>query len=60
MRISIEEAGIKHHYANYPDLGFKDWPAAYYGGNYPRLQQLKQRYDPENRFQHPQSIQLPA
>ena len=60
MRTSIEEAGIKHHYANYPDLGFNDWPAAYYGGNYPRLQQLKQRYDPENRFQHPQSIQLPA
>jgi FAD/FMN-containing dehydrogenase len=28
--------------------------------NYARLQQLKQRYDPENRIRHPQSVQLPV
>jgi hypothetical protein len=57
MRDHIARAGIKRHYANYPDLAFSDWPTAYYGAeNYARLQQLKQRYDPENRIRHPQSV----
>jgi hypothetical protein len=61
MRNHIAQAGVTHHYANYPDLAFADWPTAYYGAeNYARLQQLKQRYDPENRIQHPQSVQLPV
>jgi FAD/FMN-containing dehydrogenase len=61
MRNHIAQAGVTHHYANYPDLAFVDWPTAYYGAeNYARLQQLKQRYDPENRIQHPQSVQLPV
>src|SRR6516162_2075620 len=50
MHTHIAQAGVTRHYANYPDLAFKDWPTAYYGAeNYARLQQLKQRYDPENR-----------
>jgi FAD/FMN-containing dehydrogenase len=58
MRNHIAQAGITRHYANYPDLAFKDWPTAYYGAeNYARLQQLKLRYDPENRFRYPQSVQ---
>jgi FAD/FMN-containing dehydrogenase len=61
MRNHIAQAGVTHHYANYPDLAFADWPTAYYGAaNYARLQQLKQRYDPENRIRHPQSVQLPV
>jgi FAD/FMN-containing dehydrogenase len=57
MRDHIAQAGVTRHYANYPDLAFKDWPTAYYGAeNYARLQQLKQRYDPENRIRHPQSV----
>ena len=60
MRACIEQAGIKHHYANYPDLGFRDWPAAYYGENYVRLQELKQRYDAEDRITHPQSVKRPG
>jgi hypothetical protein len=60
MRQHIAQAGVKNHYANYPDLAFADWPTAYYGAeNYARLQQLKQRYDPENRIRHPQSVRLP-
>jgi hypothetical protein len=60
MREHIAQAGITRHYANYPELAFKDWPTAYYGAeNYARLQQLKQRYDPENRIRHPQSVSLP-
>jgi FAD/FMN-containing dehydrogenase len=61
MRSYIAQAGVTRHYANYPDLAFADWPTAYYGAeNYARLQQLKQRYDPENRIRHPQSVQLPV
>jgi hypothetical protein len=61
MRNHIARAGVTSHYANYPDLAFTDWPTAYYGvENYARLQQLKLRYDPENRIRHPQSVRLPS
>jgi FAD/FMN-containing dehydrogenase len=57
----LREPGATEHYANYPDLAFADWPTAYYGAeNYTRLEQLKQRYDPENRIRHPQSVRLPG
>ena len=61
IREHIAAAGIDRHYANYPDLAFKNWPAAYYGAdNYQRLQGLKKRYDPDDRVRHPQSVRLPA
>ncbi len=60
IRKHIAQAGIDRHYANYPDLAFKDWPTAYYGKNYERLQGLKKRYDPEDRVRHPQSVRLPG
>lgn len=50
------QAGISAHYANYPDIGLKNWAQAYYGNSYPRLQALKRELDPNNRIQHPQSI----
>ena len=56
----ITKAGITRHYANYPDLAFKDWATAYYGmENYGRMQKLKRECDPDNRVQHPQSVRLP-
>jgi FAD/FMN-containing dehydrogenase len=50
---------VTAHYANYPNVNFPNWQKAYYGGSYERLQELKRRYDPENLFQHAQSVRLP-
>jgi aclacinomycin oxidase len=52
-------------YINYPDVDLADpavntsgipWSTLYFGDNYPRLQQIKQRYDPADVFQHPLSV----
>lgn len=53
----LRENGIRSHYSNYPDGNFMDWAHAYYGEEgYLRLQRLKGRLDPDNRFNHPQSV----
>ncbi|MGB0384293.1 MAG: FAD-binding oxidoreductase [Ardenticatenaceae bacterium] len=46
-------------FINYPDVDLKQWQTLYYGSNYPRLQQVKQQWDPLNIFHHQQSIELP-
>jgi len=48
--------GNNVQYRNYPDINFKNWDAMYYGNNYARLQQVKNKYDPKNLIRHDQSI----
>ena len=48
---------IGTQYCNYPDINFENWQGQYYGDSYPRLQQLKNKYDPANVIRHDQSIQ---
>jgi Berberine and berberine like len=52
---------------NHPDTDLTDpqwnnsgipWQTLYYRGNYPRLQQVKQKWDPNNVFHHALSIGL--
>jgi FAD binding domain/Berberine and berberine like len=52
----IAREGISAQYRNYPDINFTHPGVQYYGEHYPRLQQLKLQYDPENRIRHAQSV----
>jgi FAD/FMN-containing dehydrogenase len=45
-------------YVNYPDVDLADWEYLYYKESYPRLQQVKARWDPGDVFHHQQSIRL--
>lgn len=43
-------------YQNYPNRGMEDFGNAYFGGNLPRLLEVKQAYDPNNFFTFPQGL----
>ena len=43
-------------YQNYIDASLPNWQKAYYGANYPRLQQVRRAVDPHHFFSFPQAI----
>jgi len=43
-------------YVNYCDADLTDWPTAYWGQNLARLKRIKTAFDPDNVFQHGQSV----
>ena len=43
-------------YVNYADASITDYGSAYWGANYPRLQQVKQQYDPHELFTFAQAV----
>ena len=47
-------------YVNYPEVDLVDWQHLYYQGNYPRLQRVKAAWDPNDIFNHAQSVELPG
>ncbi|MCW1914921.1 FAD-binding oxidoreductase [Luteolibacter sp. GHJ8] len=59
VRQALHDAGIRRHYGNYPDPRITDWATAYYGATYAKLQEIKEKLDPEDRIRHPQSVRLP-
>jgi FAD/FMN-containing dehydrogenase len=48
-----------HHYANYPDRQLEHWAYSYWGSNFPRLQRIKQRWDPDHFFKFRQGVYPP-
>jgi hypothetical protein len=55
----LPDGTVDGSYVNFPDTDLKDWQRLYYKDNYPRLQQVKECWDPLNVFRHAQSIELP-
>jgi hypothetical protein len=53
------DAVMQGAYVNYPDVDLHNWQYLYYGDNYHRLQSIKKAWDPNNFFNHKQSIELP-
>ncbi|WP_051450131.1 FAD-dependent oxidoreductase [Actinospica robiniae] len=49
-------AGPAHCYQNFPDPDLTDWQSRYYGGNYPRLRDVKTKYDPGSMFCYEQGV----
>ena len=50
--------GITSQYINYCSTEFSNWENAYYGNNYPRLQEVKKKYDASDVVRYAQSVRV--
>lgn len=48
---------LEESYQNFPNRSIENWEQLYFAQNYERLVNVKTRYDPDNLFKNPQSIQ---
>jgi hypothetical protein len=55
--LANQQTGAVGAYQNFSDPSLGDWPIAYYGENYPRLQKVKKQVDPTSFFTFAQAIQ---
>ncbi|KOY84307.1 hypothetical protein AD998_21725 [bacterium 336/3] len=55
---SMKSLWSNHYYQNYVNDEYKNWQFGYFGENYPELQLIKRKWDPENIFNFPQSIEI--
>jgi FAD/FMN-containing dehydrogenase len=46
----------RESYQNFPNRSIKDWKRQYYAENYPRLVDVKTKFDPDDLFRNKQSI----
>ncbi|MEY9860428.1 FAD/FMN-containing dehydrogenase [Catenulispora sp. GAS73] len=53
---TLDPVSTGESYLNFPDMRLTDWQTSYYGGNYPRLLEIKNTYDPHNIFSFARSI----
>jgi FAD/FMN-containing dehydrogenase len=53
---TVHPWGSGRVYPNYPDRALAGWAEAYFGGNLPRLREIKSRYDPDDVFRSAQSV----
>ena len=52
----LDRDSLHESFQNYMDPALPDWRQGYYAENYPRLVQIKRKYDPHRFFRFPQSI----
>ena len=54
FRTAMTPSWGEHAYVNYADASLTDPGTAYFGANWPRLQQVRATYDPDGLFTQPQ------
>ena len=57
-RLNYLEKITKGSYVNFPYSPLKNYEEKYYGGNLDRLKRVKEKYDPFDVFNYPQSIKI--
>ncbi|MFT5777389.1 MAG: FAD/FMN-containing dehydrogenase [Crocinitomicaceae bacterium] len=55
---AMKDLWSNNYYQNYPNSNYENWQEGYFASNYPRLQKIKRKWDPENVFNFEQSIEL--